>query len=432
MNISDLKICVVDNGRFFHVARRLARDAKQVYYWTPNERDCPTLRDASIGYGYPEVKKVLDFWKTKDANLFVFPDIGFAGLQKELIRQGYLVWGSRDADSLEINRGLFLKTMAKIGMPVPNYHVSRGVENLRDFLRMVEDKYVKLSRFRGDQETFHWTNYDEMSGDLDLLSVRLGPFGEDIYFYVIDPIPTDIEDGVDGYCIDGQWPEHVLKGMEAKDKAYLGTIQKLAEVPDEVRIANERIGPVLAKYGYRGFFSTEVRVTKDAESYFIDPTCRAGSPPSQVQCELFGNYTEIIFKGAQGELIDPEPVKQFGVQAALNLAEPRTNWTSVKFDKNLDRWLKLCFAAKMDDLTVFAPMPDYTTTSIGYLCAIGDTIGQAINRLREMKERLPEGISCEFGSLADLLKEIESAEEKGMEFTEQKIPPPEIILQEKE
>jgi hypothetical protein len=164
-----------------------------------------------------------------------------------------------------------------------------------------EDRWIKISRFRGDFETLHWRSWDEDSNRLDAFAVKFGPFREQINFYVFEPIDTDIEDGCDTWCIDGAYPELVIHGMEAKDKAYIGTWQKYSDLPEPLRRVGDAFSPILAGFDYRSFFSTEVRITEDGEPYFIDPTCRAGSPPSQVMTEMIANYSEIIWGGANGK-----------------------------------------------------------------------------------------------------------------------------------
>lgn len=430
MILSEVSACVVDHGRFLHVARRLGRDFGQVYYYTPTERDCPLIREACIGVGFPEIERIQSIRraKLKGCNLFVFPDIGFEDEQDELVEQGFLVWGGRGACRLESNRGKFLDVLKTTSLPVPVYQEIIGINDLRFNLVDQEDKYIKISKFRGDWETMHWTNFREMEGKIDEYAVRFGPLKESVTFYVFDAIDTEIEDGVDTYCIDGKWPETVLKGMECKDKAFLGTVQKFADVPKEVRIVNETFGPILKEYGYRGYFSTEVRITKDGQSYFLDPTCRAASPPSQVQAELFANLGEIVWKGAQGELVEPEATAQFGVQAALSIEGDRAEWNVVEFPDELDQWVKCGFCFMSDGRMCFPPITEYNTSELGYLCATGNSIHEAIENLSEHRDQLPFGVKCEFNSLADLLKEVHAAEDQGLEFTRQEVPEPETVV----
>jgi hypothetical protein len=428
VNLKDITCLVCDNGLFIHVARRLAREYKKVYYWSPADRAFPTCRERCIGDGYSDIERVESIWDVKaECDLFVFPDIGFSGLQKELVSQGYPVWGAREGDDLECNRGKFLKMLEGTDLPVPEYEAVEGLTKLREHLKDVEDRYIKVSCIRGDFETFHWRTFSEDETLLDNAAVKLGPLRELVTFYVFTPIDTEIEDGVDSYCIDGQWPKTVIHGVECKDKSYLGTFQKYEDLPDEMRAVNDAMGPILKKFGYRARFSTEVRITPDHEGYFIDPTCRHGSPPSQCEMEMVGNWGEIIWEGAHGKLVEMEPVAKFGIQACIKVE--RHKWAVFNIPEDLDQWVKISFSCKVDGNICVPPDDDReASVHVAWLVAIGDTIEEAVETLHEYKSKLPDGCHCEVQSIAELIEEINKAEEMGMEFTPQEIPEPDIAL----
>lgn len=428
--MSDAHFRVVDHGLFLPLARRLARDNYRVTYYTPDERAFPTVADA-IGKGFPEIERVDSLWQQSDrVDCFVFPDVGFAHDQAELIRQGFPVWGALDADKLETNKARFLTALANSGLPMPTLKSIKGMNALKEHLRDQEDKYIKISRYRGNWETMHFTNWAQCESELDYRSVKLGPWKEEITFYVFDPIETQNEDGCDSYCVDGQFPSLVIHGMESKDKAYLGAFQKMADLPEEVRCVNEAFAPILGSYDYRSFFSTEVRITADGDSYFIDPTCRAGSPPSQVMCEMIDNLGEIILEGANGKLVEPVPYAKFGVQALVTMPNDKCTFRSLEIPGEIDRWFKAGHCAKIGKATVFAPDPDNHFDGVGWMVGVGDRIGEALRHLRHNIDQLPDGCCCEYEAMADLLKEAIDAEEKGMQFTDQTIPDPASILED--
>jgi hypothetical protein len=230
--------------------------------------------------------------------------------------------------------------------------------------------------------------------------------------------------------VGGKWPETILHGFENKDKSYIGTMQKFADLPEEVRCVSDCFGPILDRMCAGGAmkFSTEVRITEERESFFIDPTCRFGSPPSQGECCLIKNLPEIIWRGANGELCEPEYEDSFVVQAFLSLDRDRDEWNSIKLDGELDDAVKGGFCCKSDGRLCLMPITEYHTSEVGYLCATGKTMKDAIENLRDLKDALPCGLKCEFSSLADLLKEIGEAEDNGMEFSDQPIPAPETII----
>lgn len=425
--VSDVHFRVCDKGLFLPIARRLARDARKVSYWTPNERAFPKVAE-QIGDGFDDIEMVDCYLRDyEDVDCFVFPDVGLVGLQRDLVARGKPVWGCQAASRLETNRGLFLETLPKLGLEVPKYEKVKGITNLARALAGVEDRWIKISKFRGDWETFHWRDEAQDGNVLDYYATRLGPFRELITFYVFEPIDAQIEDGCDSWCIDGQFPEIIVHGMEAKDKAFIGTLQRFDDLPEEVRHVNEAIAPLLEQYGYRGFFSTEVRITDDGHCFFIDPTCRAGSPPSQVMAEMIANYTEVVWQGAHGVLLNPESAARFGVQALCQTKRDPDCWTYVKLKGDLDRWLKSANALGFEGMLALPP-GDYQTGCEDWLVGIGDTLPEAIRHLQHNAKQLPDGVSCDTSSLAEVLKEIEAAEEDGMEFTDQPVPPPEIVL----
>jgi len=425
--VSEVTFCVIDKGLFPHVASKLGEQAAKCYYWTPWDSAFPKIENGLIGDGQETMQRVLDFWSVKDkVDAFVFPDVGFGGLQKELIAQGYPVWGHRGGDELELNRGLFLRTLAELKMDVPGYEVVTGITNLRLFLADKEDKYVKVSRWRGNVETFHWNSQKQDEYALDALAFQLGQAKELIVFYVLDAIETDIEDGIDTYSIDGAYPATVMHGLEVKDKSYLCSMQKLSDIDERVRGVNETLAPVLAKYGHRGAFSTEVRI-KDEEAYFIDPTLRFGSPPSQVMVELFSNFADIVWQGANGILVEPEPAAPFGAQVIIKTDRTPEEWEGWEIHEEIEQWVKPGFSAKIDGLTVLLPSP--IPTFGGWLVAIGETIEETIATLKEYRTLLPDGVECDVATLAPALVEAAKAEDEGITFTESELPEPAIVLE---
>jgi len=426
----DIIAMVVDHGQFLPVAQKLGEQVKKCYYWSPAERSLKLIQEGVIGDGfesYERVDKDKSFWDYEDeCDLFVFPDSGFSGEQRKLIGDGKLVWGARGGDVLESDRGKFLKALAAMGMEVPPHKKILGLTNLRLFLKDEEDKYIKISDWRGNFETFHWTNWGEGEGELDNYAVEFGPTKEHITFYVFDRIDTEIEDGMDTYFVGG-FPSIVLHGMECKDKSYIGCMTEWNKIPEPVRETSELFAPALAAYDYRGFFATEVRILPD-KYYFIDTTNRAPSPPHQLQTELWGNYADIIWHGANGVCIDPEPTAQFGVQALLSCSRNSKVWVAFKIPDKIKSNVKCGFCCEIDGRLVFPP--HQLETMCGYLTATGDTIQKAISNLQDCVKELPAGMKCEDKSIAELLKELQAAEEKGIEFTEQKIPEPSTVIDE--
>jgi predicted RNase H-like HicB family nuclease len=425
--LSECTVAVIDHGLFSHVARRLARDCKLVYYWTPWERSFPLVREGNIGGGFSDIERIDDFWPIKtEVDFWVFPDVGFSGLQAELKSQGCKVWGAGAGDALEIFRGNFLKTLASTNLQVPPYTVIKGMENLRVFLKDKTDKWIKISRWRGDWETMHWRDWPQDEQTLVFKANQIGPVADDITYYVFDPIETEIEDGSDAYFCGGTFPSRVIHGMEAKDKAFLGTFCDFNDLPKPVLDTNEAMAAILKEYGYNGFFSTEVRIKTPDDFYFTDPTCRAGSPPSQVMTEMLQNYSEIIQSGAHGECIEPVEASQFGMQLLVKIKRSPAQWGNIIIPDELDQWFKpsLCMKTKSG---VIAFPPDEENVA-GWIVAIGDTIEETLDTLKQWLELLPDGLESDIAPMAALLEEVKTAEEQNMEFTDQPVPEPTEVM----
>lgn len=422
--------CVVDHGLFVELALRLSRDFSRVLYHTPWSRGFPVLNDCIIGDGFDEIERCDDiFDHLNEIDLFVFPDIQDSGLQLHLEEMGKPVWGSRKGDSLELGRTKFLETLRDLNLPVPGYMNVRGMAELRKVLKDRHDKYIKLSRFRGSMETWHHVNYALSEPMLDSLALRFGAAQNHVPFLVCDPVETDLEVGYDGYCVDGEFPKLAVQGYEVKDKAYIASVQKYEDLPKEITIINEAFRPILRGFRYRNFLSTEIRV-KDGQSFFIDPCCRCPSPATEAQLELYENLGEIIWNGSQGVLSEPELTGQFAVEAMIYHTDDAEHWRTLEIPDPVRQWVKLHKVCKMDGRYHIPPMEPHHE-EIGAVVGIGDTIEDAIEHLKTVAEALKDQpVSIKTDALYDAIKEVHSAEEKGIEFTEEQVPEPEIVMKE--
>lgn len=422
----DVVACVIDHGLFFPWAQMLSRGFKKTYYHTPWERSFPLISECVVGDGFSTVERCDDIFDVIDkCDLFVFPDIGFSGFQLHLEKMGKAVWGSRRGDELEIYREYFMSVLKDVGLPVAPHRIIKGITNLKIFLKDSEDKYIKVSKFRGNFETFHYRSWREDELKLNKLETVFGALKEEISFIVVDPIETDIEDGYDGYCIDGKFPRQAMHGLECKDKGYVCSVQDYDELPEQIRQVNDAFAAKLAEFRYRNKFSTEVRIT-ESESYFIDPTCRCGSPPSQVEAEMVSNWCDIVWHGANGELVEMNPVAEFGVQTVIKMKRESSHWSVADIPEEIRRWVKCGNCCEVDGRICFPPdEPDCIT---GWVVGIGDSVQDAIDHLKENADKLPDGMTTDVQALASLLHEMESAKELGIVVAE-KIPEPSSVVE---
>lgn len=432
-DLSDKTVLVVDGGLFLPLAFRLAREFGRVLYYVPGEKPFPTLADASIGDGFKEIERVPRLWSNLGAvDLIVVPDVGHSDLQVELKRNRIPVWGSGYGEWLELHRQRLKLTQKDLGLAVPSYHVIRGLDDLWTFLQSEDqwDSFVKISKYRGDMETYHFINPKLARPWFQQQSAKWGPFSNLVQFVVEKKIEAKAELGFDGFCIDGQFPKVAVQGIEGKDKVYLGSVTPYDDLPTELTEINDVLGPLLKSNRYRNFFSSEVRVAEDGTPYLTDPCCRHASPAGECLDELITNWGDIIVAGAQGELVEPEYAAKFAVQAMIDHTGDERYWRMIEVPEEVRQWVKIYFACQVDGVIAVPPFP-WSCDSIGSVIGLGDTIQEAMDHLNENVEALKgQDLEVKTVALADVLKDIEEAEKAGMEFTPQAVPEPASVLDE--
>lgn len=422
-------LCFVDHeGLYIPLARKLA-DSFDVLYYDPCEQAFPTFEAAAIGDGFEGMRKIRGIWRHKrEIDFFVFPDSQGWDLQEELSDQGFPVWGSSRGERLEMDREWFHEQLGEAGLQVPKFTRIEGLSELEEYLRDKEDKYIKINRYRGSIETYHWISMEE-GGYQKICSWRLkfGDIAEVVPFFVFEPIKTDLEIGGDTYNVKSEFPSHMLDGTEWKDKAYFGAFKPVEEMPEQTQAVMQAFGPILGELGHRNFWSMEIRV-KGKEFFFIDATPRAPLPGTGSQMEIYDNLADIIREGAHGNLVNPEPAAKFSVECILKQEGNRREASSVKVPKELEQWMKLAGCCQVGDRIWFPP-DEKSEGDIGWLVAIGDTPRKAIDTMKAYAEMLPDGVTARTEALVDIIKEIESAEEQGIQVTKAKMPEPAEVVE---
>jgi hypothetical protein len=421
--IEQTTFCVISGGLFQPLAHCLATKAKRVLIWSPECREVPSVIQDCMGRGFPDIKRVREFWPRKhEIDCFCFPDCSLPGLQMELQSQGFPVWGSRYGVDLELDREKFMDTLKEIGLNVPPFKVCVGMDELRPYLKDNTDKYVKLSRFRGDMETHHWTDWESDEGWLEWLAFSLGPMKDHLRFLVFDKIDTDLEIGGDTYNVRGKWPRLMLNGLEYKDATYFSAVTTREEMPEQIQEILTVIGPVLERYGYINQISFEDRVKGD-DHWWIDATQRGGKPSSGTQELIWKNFPEIIWAGANGELLEPEPAAKFSLECMVTAEAGDQPWIRQKFDPALFPWLRLSDCALSRGVHCF-PQEEAHSGELGWLVALGDTPNEVLDRAKELADLLPDGCDAKLENLVGLIKEVETAKKEDIPFTDEPIPAP--------
>jgi hypothetical protein len=405
-NLKTKTACVVCSPLFISLAERFARDFGKVYLHVPYSGSFPSMNQGLVGTGIPGVTKVDSIFGPhfREVDLWIFPDIGHAALQIYLEGIGKRVWGPRNGEELEQYREVCKKLMEQEGLPVAPWKIVTGMTALRAHLKSHKDQHVKINKWRGLTETWFAQNVEAVSAKLDDLQNDLGAFKETCEFIVEDDLPDKVEVGTDVYCIDGNYPTSTLIGIEVKDLGYCAEFVRWDSIPEPLRRWNDVMAPHLARYGYRGFLSCEIRVGEDHVPYQIDACCRAGSPPSELYQEFYLNISEIIWEGSGGVLVDPEPAAKFGAQVVLKSSWANGHTQPVKFPEKFARNIKLFDYVIVGGEKFVLPL-DKDVTEIGAVVGWGDTMDEAFAMVKEAGESI-EGYGIKF-SMGPVEKAVE-------------------------
>lgn len=422
-DLSSKTICIFDYGLFASWAVKLAKDFGRVLYYAPYKSAFPRSQQFVIGTGFENVERIANFEDhIKETDVFFFPDVYDGALQEHLRELGYPVWGCGKGEELELMRWqtkMFLKK--DLHLPVQPVERIIGIDELRAYLLDNENKYVKISLLRGDFETFHHIEYRLTEPILDDIEQRMGPYKFSKEFIVEDAI-DGIEVGYDGFTIDGQYPNPGMFGYEIKDVSYIGTVRPYAKLPEQVKEVNAKLSPVFREYGYRGFWSSEIRVPPSGKPYLTDPCCRAGSPPSELYQELFLNWGEIIWAGAHGELETPKPAAKYGVEVLIHSDWADQHWQAVFVEPDVRQWVKLRNLCQVNDVLYVAPQV-VGLPEIGAVVAVDDSLMGAIKKVKGYCEKISGfRIDLNLSEVSKAIDVIKEGESKGIPFSDDPLP----------
>ena len=416
IDFKDKVALVVCTGIFVSIAERLARDFGKVYLWVPVSGNFPLMTHGQIGSGLNNVEIVESVFGPHfdSIDLFVFCDLGHAPLQIQLESMGKRVFGQRNGEEIEVYREVAKKVMEDVGLPVNPWKLIKGVTALRSYLKANDNQHIKIDRWRGVTESFFSPKYEVVETKLDAIAHDLGPFQEELEFIVESDLPDCVEIGTDTFCIDGQYPENCLVGLECKDLGYVGQMCKWIELPPILKEANEKMAPIFAEYGYRCSLSNELRLPDPKTAYCIDWTCRAPSPPNELWQELLENLSEIIWYGAEGVVVEPKARAKFGVEVILKSDWAKEHNLPVEYPEKYANQIKLYNCVVVDGRR-YVLSQDEDMAEIGAVVGWGDTLEEAIEHATAAGEAIQAyGVKFGMGGVEALNSQIEELEKMGI------------------
>lgn len=439
MDFADKTVLLYDSGLFISWAETLTRYYGRVMIYVPYKNQFVMSNQMRIGYGLPNVEHInpfgetqgRDFWDVvneEQIDLFIFLDVGDSDIQKQLVRMGKRVWGSRNGDDLELYRADAKQTFEKLGLPQQPWETCTGTDELRRiFEKADKPRWVKVSGHRGDIESFKFNPKwpEDAEQDLRRLEDKLGGVMQKMEFCVEDEITPAIEIGYDGPAIDGEWPVETLVGVEQKDEGYFGAVLAYDGLPEQARKINSALSPILANYEYRNFLSTEVRIPPDSlEPYLIDMTCRAPSPPNEGYQEIVENWGEIFWYGAEGILVPWSFKHKYLAMGIIHNQEAESNAEPIRFETSISQYVKLKNFCQIDGVRWVLPQP-VPMKEVGAIVATSDDPLEAIGLVHERAKKTNQKIGIE--SISKAISSFQEGIESGVTFEGLELPKVEEI-----
>ena len=330
-------------------AQRISRDVANCWHYTPTATGFPQFKDYCSGMGLGDVKKVteIEMWKcVEKADLIYFLDVGFGGMAQHLRDEGHIVFGAGINEQLEYQRFKARKIQDTLGLPIPHTVQIKGIDNLRRHLKNEKNVYVKHDIYRGSRETFFAKDLDSVELDIHKLEAEFWPDRKNHLFMVEDKIGGCIaEVGFDLYHNGTSFIKPYLVGIEHK-APYLGRF--VDDLPMPLKKSAAKLEAFFKKVGYRGAFSDEEIVVSEKKSFIIDFTCRYAQPLSAIYTEVIKNYTDLVFKVAQGEDVEIENIAEYVGCLNLNSEDASKNWLEIDFPEKLSNHIKPILGCKSD------------------------------------------------------------------------------------
>lgn len=426
VNLKKINVCIVDNGLFSDLGYTLSKYFGKVYYYTPFYDAFPDISKVYPGYGIEGVNKITElydhysyndnYYDFDDIDLFIFPDVGFGGLQEHLIELGKKVWGSRRCEDIEIYRLDGKRHFKSLGMDVNPMKTIKGLTNLlKYFEKNTEECFYKISLIRGLFETRKHISYEETKYFLLNKISMLGIIEKDIEIIIEEPIKSFCESGKDIYTVDGEFPKNWIVGYEDKGAGYICGVVNSEKLSKRVTDVTYKLKDTFKNYGYRGWFSDEIKNSKDGKNYLLDFAARLGNPPAAITQVINENLGEVIYYGANGILKEPIYIKKYAAQLTMDCPEASERNIIVKFPQNIRDYVKLNFACRIEGEYSSVNQPIAKIDTLGYVVGIGDTIEDAIEHCKENASKIQaDSLKFDYNVFDSLKKYIKEGEKIGI------------------
>jgi hypothetical protein len=146
----------------------------------------------------------------------------------------------------------------------------------------------------------------------------------------------------------------------------------------------------------------------------MDPAMRAGSPPSEAYVELFRNWDEVMWAGAEGEVVDLKPAAAYAAEIILRSEWAREHFLALDFPPSISPFIKVHGHCRIAGRDYAAPLG---IREFGAAIGLGDSLEDAVGAALENAEAVA-GLEVEFdrNALDAAMESIERGREFGIEW----------------
>ncbi len=411
------KLLIYDFGNHSEMASKLGEKFGEVMYYVQKHNVFPKMEKDIVGVGLPNLTVVDSFWDNVDsADAILFPTTMSGDMVEYLRSKKYPVMGNGTLQSMELDRAWMRKAQKKLGLLVQQTKVIQGIDNLRSYLKNENDKYVKISKYRGNGETFHHISSENSKFILDKMEYELGGMKNMMEFIVEDPIGSegDVEVGIDGILVNGKLLSPLMYGYVTEDYFSAVKASEYNDLPHPLKDVSDKLEPLFKNFKTTSFFGNEIRMIDKDKWYLTDPCVRIGYPSSDVfSQEMIENLAEVIYGASHGVEVKPKFKYKYGAMVAIDAGETTDRWIHIDIPEKYKQFVKVFRGMKTDHGYEVSAKPQFLFEVIGF----GNTLDEAIADVKKHSEGIKGNcFDINFNGFKDLKDEIAKGEKLGIQF----------------
>lgn len=399
-----MNILVIDPGGLYcEQANALWNKGDIIKYWTSWQAD-QKFDWFSIGLGFEHLNKVkyaAEWYSWADA--YFAPDV--TGQDEiaflKTIYPNKSFFGCGLAHKLEQDRWGLKKVLRDIDIKSARSERIIGVDALRAYFIKNTDKFVKVSTFRGDIESFYAKDGDSIDLKMDEIAQARGPFKNKCEFIIEDTIDSDVEIGADLIFNGNDYLKPYIYGYECAKGLYMGRVSET--LPKLLMDGMEKLKPVLKKLDYRSCISTEIKCVSKTESYFLDITCRLPNPLCALYNEYITNWREVVIKTGLKQDVRLDIKHKYVGAFFLNSHHGLNHYIKIDVDKKDRDHIKFVVVGENDGK--FYSIKG--TEKVAVIIAGGQTVQEVIDTIKKYASKVnADGLEKDSVFAMDKVNEI--------------------------